>query len=187
MLINGDTKKHLQEQLGEDALKYIENAYGFITRAIQNNHPEDAEVILRDISGLRERAIPEPTQRASGFAHMLECAHGATQEPDPVERSQPINEFPEFCTKQCPHTQCSSWGTSAMENQPCRNRVPTNEQFKHAQTRTIDNDKLKNLLARLEIVETELRNAENVPKNEHIFPDRPNLCRPKNPNGLEET
>jgi cell fate (sporulation/competence/biofilm development) regulator YmcA (YheA/YmcA/DUF963 family) len=73
-----------------------------------------------------------------------------------------------------------------MENQPCRNRVPTNEQFKHAQTRTIDNDKLNNLLARLETLEKEVVNVENVPKNEHIFANRPNLCKPKNPDGVDE-
>jgi len=148
----------------------------------------------------------QPPQHREGFIGMLECAHGVennpTQESESVELSQPtedgftsmltasqnrsLDEFPQICTKQCPHTQCSSWGNPPMENQLCRNIVLTTEQMKHAQTRTIDNDKLNNLLARLETLEKEVVNAENSPKNEHIFPNRPNLCKTKNPNGLDE-
>lgn len=34
--------------------------------------------------------------------------------------------FPEICTTDCPHHQCSSWGTVEMQGKPCRNRVPKN-------------------------------------------------------------
>jgi len=89
-LINGDAKRLLEKQLGENSLQYIKNSYGFIERAIQNNHPEDAEVILRDMSALRERITPQPTRYGTGFLAMVEASRGfsnkPTHEPDPVER-----------------------------------------------------------------------------------------------------
>jgi hypothetical protein len=218
-LINGQVKRHLQEQLGEDALKYVQNAYGFIQRAIQNENLEGVEVITRDVSQLRERTIPESTERASGFAHMLECAHGVqndpTPEPEPQEQvretgllgmmsalgskteSHPTltraideSQFPDFCDPmKCP----SNYARHCSANQPsnygkrCVYKTLTTEQLKtHSETRQIDNDKLNNLLARLETLEKEVVNAENSPKNDHIFPNRPNLCKTKNPNGLDE-
>jgi hypothetical protein len=38
--------------------------------------------------------------------------------------------YPEICSLECPHYQCSSYG-SAQVGKPCRNRTPTNEELKN--------------------------------------------------------
>jgi len=128
-----------------------------------------------------------------GFANMVECAFGQPEnrESEPtLTRAIDETQFPDFCDPmKCPSNYARHCSANRPENygKRCVYKTFTTEQVKtHTETRQIDNDKLNNLLARLEIVETELRNAENVPKNEHIFPNRPNLCKPKNPDGLDE-
>jgi hypothetical protein len=168
--------------MSECDIEYVQNCVQTVQRGC---NAETEGGIVREIL----RYIPhEEPKRREGFSRMLECARGTqnapTRESEPIELSESspredgfvsmftasqkrsIDEFPQICTKQCPHTQCSSWGTSAMENQLCRNKVPTNEQIKHSQTRAIDpNTKLK---------------------NDHVIPNRPNFCKPKNLNGIDE-
>jgi len=38
--------------------------------------------------------------------------------------------YPEICDKNCPHTQCSSWGNPNAMGKPCRNIVPKTEEIK---------------------------------------------------------
>ena len=40
-----------------------------------------------------------------------------------------VPEFPLICDKNCPFTQCSSWGVEEMQGQPCRNRTKTNDEI----------------------------------------------------------
>ena len=87
-LINGDSRKLLERNLGADSVKYIENSYGFIQRAIQNENLEGVELVTRDLSRLHEKAFPEPTQRPSGISYMAQCAFGN-------QNTQPENTQPE--------------------------------------------------------------------------------------------
>lgn len=73
-----------------------------------------------------------------GFRGQLDQAHKAIQrQAEPIVIAEiphpaiidPLYGFPLICNKQCPHVQCSSWGTLEMEGKPCRNRVETNEQW----------------------------------------------------------
>jgi len=136
---------------------------------------------------------PEPETRSTeGLRGMLE-AISRTEQTDNVTLIRAIDEtqFPDFCNPmKCPPDYARHCSANRPENygKRCVYKTLTTEQVKtHSETRQIDNDKLNNLLARLETLEKEVVNAENSPKNEHIFPNRPNLCKTKNPNGLDET
>jgi hypothetical protein len=72
-MLNGESEKLLKRGLTEHDLEYIENAHTFIQRSLDNGHHEEASIILRDISGLRDRVTPFHPK--SGFMAMLEAAH----------------------------------------------------------------------------------------------------------------
>jgi hypothetical protein len=202
----------LDKNLSQDDLIYIQNC----ARMAQNECPEEtrnalAQEVLRYIpheepqreSGFSYMAKcargiqnappqePEPETRSTeGFQGML-TAISRTEQTDNVTLTRAIDEsqFPDFCNPmKCPPDYARHCSANRPENygKRCVYKTLTTEEMKHPETRAIDNNKLKNLLDRLEIVEKELRNAENSPKNEHIIPSRPNFCKPKNPNGEEE-
>jgi phage head maturation protease len=58
--------------------------------------------------------------------------------------------------------------------------------FSHSETRAVDNNKLSNLLDRLTTIEKAVLDAENSVKSNHIIPNSPRFCKPKNPDGSEE-
>jgi hypothetical protein len=91
-MLNGESEKLIRRGLSEHDLEYIENAHTFIQRSLNNGQQEQANVILRDISQLKERVTPQPTQHGSGFLAMLEASHPSnpltTQEPQPEERAR---------------------------------------------------------------------------------------------------
>jgi len=119
-LINGDTKRHLQEQLGEDALKYIENAYGFIQRAIQNENVEGVDVVVRDLSQLRERAEPEKTDFVEAMARGFTNIEGATASMN-LEEDRRESSYPELCDDTCKHVTCP-YRRQENYNLPCKQR-----------------------------------------------------------------
>lgn len=90
-MLNGESEKLLKRGLTQHDLEYIETAHTFIQRCIDNGQQEQASIILRDISQLREKAAPQPTQHGEGFLNMLEAAHPsnptATAEPEPETRA----------------------------------------------------------------------------------------------------
>jgi hypothetical protein len=97
LMLNGESERLLKRGLTEHDLEYIENAHSVIQRSIDNGQHEQANVILRDIGQLRERVAPQPTNRASGFTHMVECARGVstvpTQEPEPTPETRGTSGF----------------------------------------------------------------------------------------------
>jgi len=117
-LINGQVKRHLQEQLGEDALKYIENSYGFIERAIQNNNLEAVEVVIRDLSQLRERAEPEKTDFGEAMVRGFSNIQGAVSN---MEEDHREKEFPELCSDGCKQTTCP-YRRQENYSKPCLQR-----------------------------------------------------------------
>jgi hypothetical protein len=120
-LINGQVKRHLQEQLGEDALKYIENAYGFIQLALKNENLEGVEVITRDVSQLRERTIPEPEE--TDFAAAMMRGFGNIQGNVSPMAAPSLEEatYPERCSDQCKFVTCP-YRKEENYNKPCLQR-----------------------------------------------------------------
>jgi len=234
-LLNGESKKLLERNLGEDSVKYIENSYGFIERAIQNKNFDGVEVVTRDLSRLREKAIPEPTQRPEGFLYMLKCARGvqntSPQKSQPIERSQlnqhqegilamieasrgllstssrqpepdPVEcghengfagmidalrsktqsnpnltraidetQFPNFCDPmKCPPNFSRHCSANRPENygRPCIYQTSTNEKINRPET------------------QQRIAKSTTLLKIVHVIPNRPNFCKTKNPNGLDE-
>ena len=94
--MNGDSRKLLERNLGKDSVKYIENSYGFIERAIQNNNFEGVEVVTRDLSQLREKAFPERIERETGFSYMAKCARGVQNTPSPEDTEPEPRSNTEF-------------------------------------------------------------------------------------------
>jgi len=122
-----------------------------IQRMLNGNKPHSIKTPQRFGSGFRgmideafgneEPQKVEPVKRGfgHGFLGMIDQAFkGVERQADkpPVVIAKiphpaivdPTYGYPLICSKQCPHTQCSSWGTQEMEGKPCRNRVPTNEE-----------------------------------------------------------
>jgi len=223
LMLNGESERLLKRGLTEHDLEYIENAHSVIQRSLENGHPEDARVILRDISQLGERVTPQPTERKSGIAHMIECALGIpntpTQEPerqtpetrsteglggmlDAISRTQQTHSvtltraideslFPTLCDGQsCPKEYQKHCSANRIENigKKCIYKTLTNEELKHPETqqRIARSATLPEMLDRLETLETEVWKAENSAKNNHIIPNRPNFCKPKSVDGVEE-
>ena len=86
-----------------------------------------------------QQQIETPTPKREGFMAMVEQAFkGVERQAKPIVTAthptgtiiDPLTGFPLICSKECPHTQCSSWGTQEAIDKPCRNRVETNEQWK---------------------------------------------------------
>jgi hypothetical protein len=190
VLMNGETRKHLNRILNEDDAIYVQNC----ARMAQSECPEETrEVMVQEV--LRYIPPKEP-EHQEGFANMVECAFGNqngqpknTESEPTLTRAIDESQFPALCNPMlCPpnYSRHCEANTPAHFGQPCIYRTPTNEELKHSETRAIDNDKLNNLLARLETLEKEVVNAENSAEITHVIPNRPNLCRPKNPNGLDE-
>jgi hypothetical protein len=110
-MMNGESKRLLERNLGVDSVKYIENSYGFIERAIQNNNFEGVEVVTRDLSQLRDRTIPQPTQRPSGISYMVQCALGVSTTPR-QEHAEPEQEATSEFTRML---EASSKGSTKRE------------------------------------------------------------------------
>jgi hypothetical protein len=159
ILLDGESRKLINRNLTEDDAIYVGNCVRTIQRGCE---PETKETL-----------VPEILRFLSP-------------------------EYPAICSKECPYVQCSSWGTPEMEGKPCRNRVPTNEELKHPQPETIQrnaeaileniprNSKLGSIMDRLEKIEeqvTILEKMDTEPQKAieryHIFPKRPELCKPK--------
>jgi len=85
-----------------------------------------------------QQQIETPTPKREGFMAMAQEAfkHVERQASPIIESTHPTGTiidpttgFPLICNKECPHTQCSSWGTLEMEGEPCRNRTKTNDEI----------------------------------------------------------
>ena len=117
-MINGQSKKLLERTLGENSLEYIQNAYGFIERAIQNNDLEAVEVVVRDLSQLRERAEPETTDFAEAMRRGFSSIEGAVSN---MEEDHREKEFPELCDNSCKYLTCP-FRKQENFNLPCKQR-----------------------------------------------------------------
>jgi len=120
-MINGQSKKLLERTLGENSLEYIQNAYGFIERAIQNNDLEAVEVVVRDLSQLRERAEPETTDFAEAMRRGFSSIQGnvsPTAAPNLEEASRKA-QYPEICSEACKFVTCP-YRRQENYNLPCK-------------------------------------------------------------------
>jgi len=85
----------------------------------------------------------------------------------------PIYDYPEICSKDCKHVQCSSWGTLEAIGKPCRNRTPTNEQWKESQEnakflRNLEIGIQKAMKVAMQPFEARLQRLENSKRNRRI-------------------
>jgi len=83
------------------------------------------------------------------------------------------SEYPQTCTKECPHTQCSSYGTPEMEGKVCRNRVKTNQQIldetQNSVTQAVERA-FKPLNDRLDEIERQINVSDSPPLNGETIP-----------------
>jgi hypothetical protein len=104
-MLNGETKKLLEKNLGTDAVEYIKNSYDFIKRAIANGNLEGIDVVVRDLSQLRERAEPEKTDFAEAMRRGFSNVQGATASMN-LEEDRRESTYPELCSDGCKHITC---------------------------------------------------------------------------------
>ena len=122
-MLNGESKKLLEKALGTDSVEYINNSYGFIERAIQNNDLEAVEVVVRDLSQLRKRAEPETTDFAEAMRRGFSSIQGAVapMAAPSLEEDAREKTYPETCTDGCKFVTCSYRRTENY-NLPCKQR-----------------------------------------------------------------
>lgn len=118
--------------LRECDIAYLRNAPNFIIRSLQNGHLQQAEAVLKDI----ERYVNHPNnkkQKESKCQYRAMVLGFQNINGNVADVRRLIgNNFPETCTQECPHTQCSSWGIPEMQGKPCRNHVQTNQELEKA-------------------------------------------------------
>ena len=122
-MLNGESKKLLEKALGTDSVEYINNSYGFIERAIQNNDLEAVEVVVRDLSQLRERAEPEKTDFVEAMARGFTNIQGATASMSApnLEEDRRESSYPELCDDTCKHVTCP-YRRQENYSKPCLQR-----------------------------------------------------------------
>lgn len=91
LLLDGETKRHLNKLLSADDEKYVSNCM----RMLQNGSKDEGLVkeVLRYIE-------PQPKERPSGVSYMAKCALGSPDEPiqEPTEPQPPSTEFRRMLT-----------------------------------------------------------------------------------------
>lgn len=100
----------------------------FETENLSNQTPQKTRGFGRGFIGMIEEAFKEVERQAKAPVVIAKIPHGTIVDP--------LYGFPLICTKECSHTQCSSWGTNEMEGKLCRNRVPTNEEISRRHVKT---------------------------------------------------
>jgi len=128
--------------------EYILRSLGMVAK---NPMGEHADVIFADAKRVKCgmcsngcEKTPEKTLTLRGFDVLEINSDGSLSFPEQITEEkapeQPLSHvtrnveftrpnYPEICNKDCPHTQCSSWGIASMQGKPCRNITPTNEQW----------------------------------------------------------
>ena len=148
---NGVSENRILSILRSGHKTYIENA----VNRLPNFKPQEQEVIIRDVQRylhFDDEDFPTQTETFAALEQRLSIietkvsadkrttqptkrvVHKLTRSFDPNDDRETIElkpiegteNYPEICTKDCPHTQCSSWGVPSMQGQPCRNRVAPN-------------------------------------------------------------
>ena len=144
-------------QPSSDNIAYVKNAHKLIIRSIEAGDIETAQTLLNDVKRLLRKEESRATissfrvfdqsrlpETCSAKCSYINCPWHTVQEGEkcrqklpPMNRSISFQRawkpdhprFPNVCSKACPHTQCSSWGTPETVGKPCRNRVKTNEEL----------------------------------------------------------
>ena len=189
-MAQNESSEETRENLVREVLRFIPREESEPTQ-----RPEGFSYMAKCARGVQNTPTqePDPVERAQpnrGFTGMIESAFSHEPTERTVTRAVDPSLFPDICDgKSCPSEYQRHCSANRVEHygERCVYKTLTTEELKtHSETRAIDNNKLKNLLDRLEIVEKELRNAENSPKNDHILPNRPNFCKPKSLDGVDE-
>jgi hypothetical protein len=123
LMLNGETKKLLEKNLGTDAVEYIKNSYDFVERAIANGNLEAVDVVVRDLSQLRERAEPETTDFAEAMRRGFSSIQGAVSPMAAPSLEEDAREktYPETCTDGCKFVTCP-YRKEENYGLPCKQR-----------------------------------------------------------------
>jgi hypothetical protein len=135
----GAVTEEVENLLSDYASETLRQAPQAIERSVSNGNTETARNIATYSSQLiaiaKKKQIPNQS-----IEHFIR----SFPEPKPIQRSSELDfiqkanvnlqdkfkesTYPDVCSKECPFTQCSSWGVPEMQGQPCRNRIKTNEE-----------------------------------------------------------
>jgi len=213
-LMNHQTRTHLNKMLNADDNKYIENCVNTIQRGCDEEtreslvsevlrylppkEPERKEGFIGMVEASRRFSNTpteetEPIERAhdTGFLGMLDALTSKTESHPTLTRAIDESQFPPLCNPMsCPPDYARHCSANRPENygRPCIYKTLTNEEIKHPETqqRIAKSATLPELLDRLETLEKAVLDAENSATNEHIIQNRPNFCKTKNPNGVDD-
>ena len=112
--------RYLKDGDGEHASLLYDAIKRIINRNQKHYTIKNYEVFEILSDGSLKLVEPEPQPKIPNPISDAEIA---------LRQIQRNTTFPEICTKECPHTQCSSWGIPEMQGKPCRNKTLTNEQI----------------------------------------------------------
>jgi hypothetical protein len=92
-------------------------------------NPTDKAYVKNTITFIAEN--PSNEENTLFVQDLQQLIRNATVPPLPTTPA-----FPEFCSRECVYTQCSSWGVLVMQGSRCRNFTPTNQELSEKSTLT---------------------------------------------------